>query len=302
VSSSALVPISAQVAYLPGANNLGVIRAPEGAIAVDTGIDKDTGRTLRKAIEAAGHALRAIITTHHHADHVGGNDYLLRNLPGIAVYATRGEAPLIEHPLLEPIYLHHGAAPPAALRTKWLMSAGSPIHHHIAPGPLALLGTELEIIGVPGHSIDQIAVAVDGVCLAADGFFGPGVLARHGIPYAHDVQAQLASLDALAATDYATYLPAHGTLLTRAELPAVLAANRAAIERGMAAVLAALAEPGSVEAVVARTLTSIGHSVAGLPQYAIFASVVAAHLTELERQGRAQVELGPFGPLWHRAV
>jgi len=44
------------------------------------------------AAEREGVELVAILPTHHHADHVGGNDDLLRKRPGLAVYGYRGQA------------------------------------------------------------------------------------------------------------------------------------------------------------------------------------------------------------------
>lgn len=291
--------ITERAAYIPGANNLGVILTGDGgAIAIDTGLDKDTGRLLRRALDEARISLRAIVSTHHHADHIGGNDYLARNVPDVTVCAPRLEAPLIENPLLEPIYLHLGAAPPAALRTKWLMAKGAPVNRLIDGDTLEIAGVTLEIIALPGHSLGQIGVAFDGVCFAADGFFGPTVLAKHGIPYAYDIAAQLAALDTLAAREECYFLPGHGDLTPLAEFGAALAANRAAIERSTAAVRAALAEPGDIATIAARVRRLLGLTIAGLPQYAIFTSVVAAYLSYLEARDAAALALTDDGPIW----
>ena len=302
-----LLPIAGRVAYLPGANNLAVIATADGGvIAVDTGIDKDTGRALRKALDEAGLSLRAIINTHHHADHVGGNAFLLRHYPEASVYAPFLEAALIRHPTLEPIYLSGGARPPAALRNKFVLAPGSPVHHELGEAPLApgatlhanVAGVELALVGLPGHSPAQLGVLVDGVCLAADGYFGAAVLSKHGVPYAHDIAAQLASLEALGALDSAWLLPGHGALTPRSELGAELAANRAAVERATALVRAALAEPGELGAVTARVLAALGHSLGGVPQYTIFNGAIAAHLAYLEQQGAARLTLEDTRLLW----
>ncbi len=296
-----LQQITDRTFYIPGANNLGIVATGDGgAIAIDTGLDKDTGRLIRKALDEAGLTLRAIVNTHHHADHIGGNEYLVRNLPDVAIYAPPIEAALIEHPILEPVYLHMGAQPFAALRTKWLMAKGTSIDWLITSDWLEIAGVELEVVALPGHSINQIGLAVDGVCFAADGFFGPAILQKHGVPYAHDVGAQLASLQRLAARDDHAFLPGHGDLVRRDALEETLAANQVAIERTSQLVYAVLAQPGDLHATAQRVAQALGLTLAGIPQYAIFASAVAAHLSYLEAEGQVRVALED-GLIWQRA-
>jgi glyoxylase-like metal-dependent hydrolase (beta-lactamase superfamily II) len=292
--------ITGRAYYIPGSNNLGIVATGDGgAIAIDTGLDKDTGRLIRKALEEARLTLHAIVSTHHHADHIGGNDYLVRNLPGVAVYAPDLEAALIEHPILEPIYLNMGAQPLAALQNKWLMAKGTRVDHTIHGERLDIAGAALELIALPGHSINQVGVAVDGVCFAADGFFGPALLQKHGIPYAHDVAAQLASLDRLAARGEIYFLPGHGDLAAHDGLEELLAANQAAINRSTQLVREALADPAELHTVARRVQLALDLNFAAIPQYAIFVSAVAAHLSYLEAQGQARVELEDAGMIWH---
>lgn len=305
-----LVPITDAIAYLPGANNLAVIAVGGGgAIAVDTGIDKDAGRALRKALDEAGLTLRAIVSTHHHADHVGGNAFLLRQYPDVRVYAPPLEAALIRHPILEAVYLSGGAAPPAAMRSKFVLAPGSPVHHELGAAPLAagatlpaeVAGVALTLVGLPGHSPAQVGVLADDVLIAADGFFGPGVLAKHGVPYTHDVAGQLASLDALEAVAAAWFLPGHGALAARDELGGQLEANRAAVRRSSELTLGALAEPGDLAAVTARVLAALDQHVGGVAQLAVFSGAVAAHLTYLEQQGAARLAVEGGRAIWSPA-
>ncbi|GAB4113018.1 MAG: MBL fold metallo-hydrolase [Roseiflexaceae bacterium] len=296
-----LEAINDYVAYIPGANNLAIIRTPDrGAIAIDTGIDKETGRMIRKALDQAKLHLQAIISTHHHADHIGGNEFLLRNIPTVEVWATPIEAALIEHPILEPVYLSMGAQPIAALQTKWLMAKGVPVQQRITTATIDVAGVTLDVIPIPGHSLGQIALAYQGVCIAADGFFGPAVLAKHGIPYAQEIGGQLAALNTLAARDEAFFLPGHGALTSRTDLAATLDANRQAIEQSSQAVLAALDTPAELSEVGRRVQRTLGLQFGGAPQYAIFLSAISAHLSYLAAQGVVQVGLHEEGLQWQR--
>ncbi len=302
--------------YLPGASNMGVLAPGDGsALAIDSGLNKDSARNLRRAVEAAGLSLRAIISTHHHADHVGGNAYVLRSLPDVRVYAPPLEAALIEHPILEPTYLHMGANPIAGFRTRWLLAQAAPVHAVVGdlerlytqPSQMITVeGVALEMVSLPGHSIAQVGIVYDGVCFAADGYFAPEVASKHGILYTHDVARQMHSLDTLAGRDEAWFVPGHGALTPRAELGAALEANRASIHRAHTMVLQAL--PGDMPTVAARVRQALEAApggaelpALGVPQYAIFAGAVAAYLTFLEQQGQAVVALEDNWLVWQRA-
>lgn len=293
--------IGTHVAYIPGTNNLGVVVVGAGsAVAVDTGIDKESGRLLRRACEAASLQLVAVISTHHHADHIGGNDYLVRNVPDLQVYAPHREAPFIEDPYLEPSYLSLGATPIPALRNRFVMATAAPVHHRISTHATTLVIGQRELVlhAVPGHSLAQIAVTCDGVCFAADSFFGDAVLEKYGIPYAHDVNAQLASFDAIANVDAHTWIPGHGVLTNRAGLGETLMRNRHAITQAKALVTTACQQPRSVQEIVAVVQQTLGLPSTALAQYAVFASGIAAYLAALHADGVLDVMLTEAGPLW----
>lgn len=294
-----LIRLAPHAYYLPGAANVGVIATPkDGAVLIDTGGDRHHARRILKACQAKGLTPRAILSTHHHADHVGGNDYLVRKRK-LPVYAPPLEAALITHPILEPFYLFGGAMPIQELRDKWLLAPGSPVDHLIDGPTLELQGVALEIIPIPGHAPDMIAVGYGEVCYCSDGLFGPRILEKYGIPFTADVAQQLESIARLQETDYRVYLPAHGA--PTEDVAALVDANRSAIERAVEAVYLACDPAAELSEILARVAALLDLNFANIPQFFLMRTTVAAYLAYLVAQGRVKVWLEGHRLWWYQA-
>lgn len=105
-------------------NYIWVLSRDDGtAIVVDPG----DAAVVEDYLRDSGSTLAAILLTHHHADHTGGVEALLRR-----------------HPV--PVYGPHEARMPM-------------VSHPLADGEvLALPGLELEVLAVPGHTREHIAL------------------------------------------------------------------------------------------------------------------------------------------------
>ncbi len=88
----------------------------------------------------------AILNTHHHGDHVGGNRAVLDTFPGIPVYAhtsDQGRIPGLTHPLED-------------------------------GDELSAAGLHFRVLFVPGHTNGHIAYVTDGAAFVGDTLFGGG--------------------------------------------------------------------------------------------------------------------------------
>lgn len=293
------VQLSERVYYLPGGVNCALVVGTEGrAVVVDSGQDKDYGRALRRACEALGVTPAAIVNTHAHADHFGGNAYLLRRYPLAQVYAPPFEASVIRAPYLEPVYLFHGARPPEELTSKWLQAEASPVHHEIGPGPLELCGVRFEALDTSGHAHRQLALRLDDVLLAADAFFGDSVLAKYALPFGQDIGNQRAAFEAVRASGARVALPGHGD--PSEDVERSLDANLAAVDRAADAVAAACTGVGT-EDVLEGACGALGIEVRDLARYHLDLCTVSAYLSYLRGAGRVEARLQGARLTWHRA-
>ena len=122
-------------------NYIWVIRNNQHAVAVDPG----DARALEDHLAHSGLKLAAILSTHHHADHVGGNLALAEKW-GCPVHGPATESiPALTHPL----------------------SGGERV-------AIAALGVEFEVIALPGHTLGHIAFYSPGALFCGDTLFGCG--------------------------------------------------------------------------------------------------------------------------------
>lgn len=280
----------------PGAVNTLVLSSETGrALIVDTGLDESHARKLLRAMQQSGLTPAAILNTHSHADHHGGNAFILGRFPGLSVYAPPTEAAIIRYPLLEPLYLY-GALPPRELRSKFLLAPASTAQP-LDAGTHTLGGVSVELSNVPGHAVEMFAVRRDGLLYAADALFGPDALAKHPLTFCVDSAAQKASaagLLALAGVELEGVeltVPGHGD--PTPDLRALVQVNLDSLERTTAAVLnACQVRAATTDELLARVCEGLGVQMGNAGAVVLNRSVVAAHLNELLVAGQAELRVG----------
>lgn len=289
--TSPLQTLAPGVHFLPGAVNSVVLEDGQGgALLVDTGLDDSHARKLLRALEGMGLTPTAILNTHSHADHHGGNAFLLKRFPGLEVYAPPLEAAIIREPILEPLSLF-GARPPRDLQTKFLLAPASPARPLPDTGPVRLGGVEVELLDVAGHAMGMVAVRVGDVLYAADALFGPDSLGKHPLTFCADSRLQkeaAARLGELAGVRLV--LPGHGE--PTGDLAGLVATNLAAYERTTGAVLEAVrAGAAPVDELLARVCTALGVEMTNAGAVVLGRAVVSAHLTELQEAGAVELRV-----------
>lgn len=283
-----LIKVLHNTFYFSGPANIGMILTGKGrAVLIDTGIDQQTAKKVLKELEHRNLMVAAIINTHSHADHIGGNRFLQGRL-GVPVYASSGEAPFIADPELEPLYLLGGATPWKEMKNKFLCAQPSTVNHIIRGGDQIII-EDLVLVAhpLPGHSHDQIGIWAEGVLFSGDAFLAPEYLQKHGIPYNVDIAGYLNSLELLLCHSSTVTVPSHGEAVGDPE-PHVRANRKIVLEQVEMVGEIISKAPSTIEGVVEKLCGKLHFSISLPALYFLYRTTVTAYLGYLLKNNVAK--------------
>jgi glyoxylase-like metal-dependent hydrolase (beta-lactamase superfamily II) len=216
-----------QVYYVPGASNVGlVVGECQQAFLIDTGVGTRSGRMLLQLLQDQGLHLAAILNTHGHGDHVGGNAYLVEQTKAL-VYAPLHDSVAIQHPIWGTMCLFCGAEPPAGIAVPRFAPAPCAIDQIVTEGPMKIVGVQVQVVPLPGHTGSHTGYIVNGVFFTGDVLAGEVELANAPLSYAYSVTRRLQSLEKLRGYSCQYYVPGHGEV--RQDIAALVERNIAQV-------------------------------------------------------------------------
>jgi len=279
--------------YVQSPSNVGIYRVGGEAILIDGGNSPDAAKKALKSVAELGLSLRAVIATHHHADHIGGCA-LLQERTGCKVYCGKEAMGFLTHPKLNAGILF-SAEPPKELRSKFFLAKPSTCEDiELAPLPEGM-----EILRLDGHSVGQFGVKTpDNVWYLGDSVSGERVLDKYTVSYLYDVRAFLESLDKLEIIEGDFFLPAHDTHTD--DIRPLVRKNREKVFEVMEKVLSVCKEPATFENILRRLFIDYGMQMS-VSQYALIGATLRAYLTYLSDEEKLVAEPGEGELLW-RAV
>jgi glyoxylase-like metal-dependent hydrolase (beta-lactamase superfamily II) len=293
-----LEQLADRVYYAPGGVNNGVIYTErDGAILIDSGLNDTAARKVLRALAADGRSVTAIVTTHGHADHFGGNAFVVKRT-GARVYAPTWDEAVLRYPLLQPVCLYAGADPPAALRGGFLLAEPSPVDVVYDAGELTIDGMTLTAVSLKGHSGNQMGVLVNGIFFCADVVLPERVLERYKMPYLYSVRDHVASLERAVTVPHTRAVPGHGPTLEHVSTG--VAPNAALVQHVAGLVLDLCRAPATPEEVLAGVLDALDAAPADPAGFYLLHPTVFAFLTYLEELGHVRHAIERGRSLWSR--
>jgi glyoxylase-like metal-dependent hydrolase (beta-lactamase superfamily II) len=296
-----LIPLGDRVWVIPGGVNIGVLANDDGQIVlVDTGLNESSAKKALKIVrEELGGEVAAVLTTHAHADHFGGNATIVKRT-GAVVHAPEFDEAFLRYPLLQPASLFGGADPLDTLRGNFLLADPSPVDVLVKSGAHQIAGIGVEVVPLYGHSPGQLGYLAGDFFFCADVVLPASVLDKYRIPYLFSLTEHLAALERARGTPHRVAVAGHGPILEAGELEAAVELNRALAERVVEAMLDLAATPRSAEAILEGILRRFDAPVADAPSFYLLQPTVFAFLSHLHRTGEIGHEIHEGRSLWTR--
>jgi glyoxylase-like metal-dependent hydrolase (beta-lactamase superfamily II) len=296
--------LGSTIYHLQSGSNVGLIVQDGQALLIDTGLDGDAGRRALRVIEEQEARLVAIVVTHAHADHFGGAHFLQRRL-GVPLYAPDLEAAMMEHPIIEPLYLFGGAAPIEELRQKFTLAEPCEVERTVGPGPLQIGPFQLDVVRLPGHALNQVGVGVEEgerrVLFCADAIFPQETIEKHKVLFCVDMDETLETIDALPDQPYGCFAPGHGPAYEAGEsIETICAANRDQLQAIRDVVYEALEVPMETPALVQHVAQRFALRITRPTAYFLTRTTVLAALSSLEGAGSVGAMTRANRLLWER--
>lgn len=295
-----LQQLSESVFVVTGGTNIGVVLSDDGrAVLIDTGLN-DTGarKVLRAVRDELSTDVRAIFATHGHADHFGANAFVVKRTQA-RVYAPDVEELVLRHPIMQSVLLYGGADPVDTLRTRFLLAEDGPVHGILQPGDQSIEGVTLDVVSLPGHSMNQMGFVIDGIFFCADVVFPDDALKKYRIPYLYGLTDHLDALDYALTIRCTCVVPGHGPV--EGSIRGPVERNRVVIERVVAAILDELREPRSVDQLCVDLFGRLDVPVNDDQGYFLLRPTVSAYLSHLHRVGELTLETRDRGVVWLRS-
>lgn len=284
--SSLFEHVNATVRHAKSGTAIGVVTHGDRALLIDSGLDENLVRKVVNALQAEGVSVAAIVNTHAHADHIGGNAFAVKRT-GARVVAPEVEHVFVEHPELEP-YTLYGAPPPSWLRGKFVQAPPSRVDEVVpAAGERDVAGFRVRFHELGGHSVRQMGVEVDGVLFAGDALLPESVLQKYGLVFAVDPRQMAESCRRVAALGVPV-VSYHGGLV--GDVEGAARANAEAVARAEGRILARLAKGGATTDDLVVEVVE-GTASPSLELHALHAATVRGYLATLERAGRVETVL-----------
>lgn len=291
--------IKDNVYYLREVINVGVVVGDDRqAILIDSGLGDRSGQRILQALGAKGLRPVAVLNTHCHGDHSGGNAYLVQQA-GVKIYAPPYDAVVLRQPEWGPLCLFAGADPIHELAIPRFSMRPSPVDVIVTEGELTVADVSIEAVALPGHTGTHTGYIASGVFFLGDALCSEQELENAGIPYGYSVTMRLDTLRKLRHYHCDYYLLAHGDL--RRDISELIELNHRRVEETLTVIVDYLArQPAEASEVMVAVCEHFGLQLRKVQGFFLLQPTIYSHLSHLHNQGEIAFKIEGNRLLWYK--
>lgn len=301
--------------FIRGKTNVGVItenleNSKKGIYLVDSGSSSDDGKFILEVLDdyfgKNSYILKAIINTHSHADHTGGNKFI-QEKTNCEIWFSEKERGSSENPHLQGSVIW-GGFPPKEFQTFYYKAEVSKADKIYYEGEKIFLSDKksIEFIDLKGHYYQNSAIVAltkneEKVVFAGDAIFARSEISKFWIPFLIQPKEFCNSLDKLCSVKkMIACVPGHGELildniLETAEL------NKIAVFSTKQCILDVIKKSPqkkvSTEEIIRQTAQK-NELKLKFSSYVLIGSTIRSYLSELHDEGKIEVEISENVLYW----
>ena len=287
--------LNERVSYIKAAANVGVIQLENSSVAlIDSGPDEKFAAALFEMLSDYRFKISHILNTHAHADHIGGNAFL-QHKTGCKIMASRLEAPLIRQPLIQAAVLFSGA-PISDLMNRFTMANPSNVDF-FTDTSLQLDDIKIEIIDLPGHSVNQKGFMIDDICFIADTLFSERFFSRQRLPFNYDPIAHRETLHKLETIKASKFIGGH--IEPTGEPGKLISINRKNLDDALDFMRELLKIPQPPDRIVKAFMDHFKLKKTNWEHF-LYRATVNGYLSALHKKGEISYRVLDNLPVWYR--
>lgn len=218
---------------IPGTTNVGIVtdKNPDSSVTdvyvIDTGNTEVDGEYILDVLNEyfsfhdISYKIKAIINTHAHADHSGGNS-IIKEKTDCEIWISNFESSTLYNPHLHTSVLW-GANPPKEILTVYYKPDPTYPTKIVSENDSFTLsdGRTITFMSLPGHSYESMGIIItykndEKIIFAGDAIFPRDEIGNHSIPLILDHIDFVKSLEKIASLHNLTWcIPGHGSIISK---------------------------------------------------------------------------------------
>lgn len=276
--------LAENIYVISGSTNIGVVKDLQNQLyLIDSGTSSGDAERIKEELDSTfnNYTIKAIINTHSHADHAGGNSYF-KKLFNCKIYIQEKEKPLLENSLLHPALIW-GANPIPELCTEYLKITENFATDIIHEDSVISLenGIHINFIELPGHYFEMYGILISSknqkIFFLGDGLLGYKNINKYWISFLLDYKKLLSTFEKINSVKADIYVPSHGEITN--EIAETVEMNQIAILSTEICILKILKEgPLTTEEIVKKVCDLNSINLKPI-QYALITSTIKSYLT-----------------------